>query len=57
MSNNVDRNMQNARLEDELANVDWAQLQEEVMSEPWLKFEDFNWWAWDQGGEAPTGDG
>lgn len=56
MSDYANHDMQDAPFEDELASVDWTRLQEEVMSEPWLQFNDFNWSAWDQGAVAPTGD-
>ena len=57
MSGYDDFDMQEASCSGELDNVDWGQLQEEVLNEPWLKFDDFNWAGWDhEGAEASSGD-
>lgn len=52
MSDYVDRIEQDALFDEELDQVDWGQLQEEVISEPWLQHLEFNWSAWDQGADA-----
>lgn len=57
MSDYVNFDMQDVCLDEELANTDWAQLQEEVLNEPWLRFDDFNWSAWEQGAELQPADG
>lgn len=54
MSDYVNQEMQNFCTDEELANTDWAQLQEQALSEPWLQFGDFHWTAWEQDAEART---
>lgn len=49
MSDYVNHEMQDAWMDDELANTDWELLQEEVLNEPWLQFDDFNWSILEQG--------
>jgi hypothetical protein len=60
MSDYVDRDMQDATFDLDIEDVDWAQLQEEVMKAPWFQFDDFDWSACDQGVDAEAslpGDG
>lgn len=49
---NIEYSMQLSAPEDDPSSYGWGLLQEAVLEEPWLKMDDFNWSAWDQGPEA-----
>lgn len=44
MSEYVNQDMQlNAPLEEELENLNWSALQDEIMVEPWMQFNGYDW--------------
>lgn len=58
MSDFVNDNMQLALFEENVDLIDWPALQEEIMQEPWFRFDDYDWTGCgmlDQGAGALAG--